>query len=515
VSRAVRLLLVALSLSVAPAFLIAPQTAAAVSTDMAVLAFVNNSTPNVGDTVTFVDTVINGGPVGATNVSVHDALPAGLQFVSATPSVGTFNSAAGTWTVGTVVAGAVVNLQLSATVVSPNSLVNTASVTATESDPNPGNNSASATETPQRADLALTQSVDNPAPSSGQVVRFTVTLTDSGLDPATNVTVQDLLPSGLSLLAATPSQGTYSSGTGVWTVGTVSGATPQTLQIQATYIGPGPKINTASVSHSDQFDPDPTNNSSSLTVPRTATQTTVVSSANPSLFGQPVSFIATVTPAPDGGSVTFTVDGTPLGSPVAVNTTTGVATSAAISSLPVGSHQVIATYSGDANYLSSAAQALGQGVNRALVNPAPGGGRLTAAISGLKISPSAFAAASTGPSAVAAAKPSTGARVTYTLNEAASVKFTVTQSRPGRRDERRRCTQPTKRNRHAHACVRYVTLPGSFTHAGHSGRNSFRFTGRLNGHKLPPGSYELIATTSAGGHHGRPVQTAFKIVTSR
>ena len=63
---------------------------------------VSNPTPNVGDTITFTVTLSNTGPNTATNVQVTDVLPAGLTFVSATASQGTYDSATGVWTVGTV-----------------------------------------------------------------------------------------------------------------------------------------------------------------------------------------------------------------------------------------------------------------------------------------------------------------------------------------------------------------------------------------------------------------------------
>ena len=59
----------------------------------------------MGDTITYTVTLIDDGPDAATGVTVTDLLPAGLTFVSATPSQGTYDPATGLWTVGTVNAG--------------------------------------------------------------------------------------------------------------------------------------------------------------------------------------------------------------------------------------------------------------------------------------------------------------------------------------------------------------------------------------------------------------------------
>src|SRR5262249_16622928 len=63
--------------------------------DLALTKVVDNPNPNVGDTVTFTVTVSNAGPDTATNVRVTDLLPAGLTFVGATPSQGTYVNATG------------------------------------------------------------------------------------------------------------------------------------------------------------------------------------------------------------------------------------------------------------------------------------------------------------------------------------------------------------------------------------------------------------------------------------
>ncbi len=97
----------------------------------------------VGEVATFTVTVTNGGPTNTTGVMVTDLLPAGLQFVSSTPSVGTYNSSNGVWNIATMVNGAVVTLTIDARVTNPGVVTTTAQVTAstaTDVDSTPGNN---------------------------------------------------------------------------------------------------------------------------------------------------------------------------------------------------------------------------------------------------------------------------------------------------------------------------------------------------------------------------------------
>ena len=52
--------------------------------------------------MTFTVTATNNGPAAVTGVHVTDLLPSGYTFVSATPSVGTYAAATGSWAVGTL-----------------------------------------------------------------------------------------------------------------------------------------------------------------------------------------------------------------------------------------------------------------------------------------------------------------------------------------------------------------------------------------------------------------------------
>jgi uncharacterized repeat protein (TIGR01451 family) len=292
-------------------------TAAPQQADLALAKNVSDATPNVGDTITFTVTLLDGGPASATNVEVTDLLPAGLSFVSATPSQGSYNAGTGLWSVGTVTTSVAQTLQMTATVVSPSALANTASISHTDQfDPNTANNSASATETPQQADLALAKTVSDATPNVGDTITFTVTLSNNGPNTATSVEVTDLLPPGLSLSSATPSQGSYNPGIGLWTVGTVTTSVAQTLKMTATVVSPSAQTNTASISHADQFDPNTANNSASATeTPQQADLALVktVSDATPNV-GDKITFTVTLSNnGPDAATKVQVTDLLPAG----------------------------------------------------------------------------------------------------------------------------------------------------------------------------------------------------------
>src|SRR5262249_50788510 len=153
-----------------------------------------------------------------------------------------------------------------ARVTSPAAQTNTATVTSADQfDPNTGNDTGTATATPQQADLQVVKTVSNATPNVGDVITYTLTLTNNGPGAATSVVISEPLPAGLSFVSFTASAGGYDSVSGLWTVGVVSPGTPQTLQVRATVVSPNQQTNIASVVHSDQFDPDPDNNRSTTT----------------------------------------------------------------------------------------------------------------------------------------------------------------------------------------------------------------------------------------------------------
>ncbi len=121
---------------------------------------------NAGSALTYQINVTNGGPADAQTVSVVDTLPAGVTLSSATSSQG---SCSGTTTVtcaiGSLGNGASASVTIVVTVDpalvqtagAPTTITNNATVSGQPTDPNNGNNSASATtNVVAQADLAIT-----------------------------------------------------------------------------------------------------------------------------------------------------------------------------------------------------------------------------------------------------------------------------------------------------------------------------------------------------------------------
>jgi len=98
---------------------------------------------NVGEQVKFTISIINKGPDIATGIAVKEILPAGISFVLATATVGTFNNVTGIWTVGTLNSNQQAALSITGSVTQTGTITNTAEVIASnqpDPDSSPGNN---------------------------------------------------------------------------------------------------------------------------------------------------------------------------------------------------------------------------------------------------------------------------------------------------------------------------------------------------------------------------------------
>ncbi|MCX5999664.1 MAG: DUF11 domain-containing protein [Chloroflexi bacterium] len=118
------------------------------SADLDITNAASTSTPSEGGTIVYTVTLKNNGPSNATSVTASSPLPAGLTYVSSSPSLGSYDSSGGKWTVGDLSFGASATLTITVTVTVGTggaTISQTASVThADQADGGSTNNSATA-----------------------------------------------------------------------------------------------------------------------------------------------------------------------------------------------------------------------------------------------------------------------------------------------------------------------------------------------------------------------------------
>lgn len=244
-------------------------TAAPVQADLSLTKIVvdNDLTPNVGDEISFEITVSNLGPADATNVVVTDQLPTGFDYVLYSATAGIYNDTTGEWQVGTVAGGTSETIIIDVLVNAAGNYTNSAQITASDAfdiDSTPSNGVSTEDDqdevviNPQAlVDISLTKDVDNANPDVNTNVVFILTIANAGPSDATSVEVTDLLPSGFAYVSDNGG-GDYTSGTGIWDVGTLTSGATETLNITATVNVTGNYTNVAEVTAHDQPDNDST-----------------------------------------------------------------------------------------------------------------------------------------------------------------------------------------------------------------------------------------------------------------
>ncbi|MGD8977466.1 MAG: hypothetical protein PVG91_07650, partial [Gammaproteobacteria bacterium] len=237
-----------------------------IAADIQIEKTVTPAEANPGESVTFTVTVTNLGDDDATNLAITDPPPAGLVFDTVTPSVGSY--AGSTWTIGDLSVGATATLTIDATVSTTGTLTNVASVQSLDQgDPTPGNDSDSASVLSNGiSDLFVVKTADPTTVEEFGTVVFTIALDNNGPNDASGVVLNDTLPAGLTYVSHTASAGSYDTGSGDWTVGTLANGDSAQLSITVTGDSLGTFTNTVAVSALDQGDPDETNDESQAVV---------------------------------------------------------------------------------------------------------------------------------------------------------------------------------------------------------------------------------------------------------
>jgi uncharacterized repeat protein (TIGR01451 family) len=125
------------------------------SADLSITKTDSPDPAKTGSNLSYTITVKNAGPTAATGVTVTDALPAGVNFVSAVAAQG---NCSGTTTItcnlGTVLSGAATKITIVVIPTQAGSLTNTATVVANEPDPDTSNNTATQNTTVNATPMA-------------------------------------------------------------------------------------------------------------------------------------------------------------------------------------------------------------------------------------------------------------------------------------------------------------------------------------------------------------------------
>ena len=253
---------------------------------MADLAVTKSDTPDPvfsgGPQLTYSITVTNNGPDGATNVLLVDTLPAEVTFDAATPSAGDCDQVATagevTCRLGSLASGnnmTVTVVVTPDTVTAATSITNTVTVSATEEDPNLGNNAASASSTvnPPGADMSVSTSSSTGTPVINEPVTFNMVVTNNGPSDNTGVVVTVTLPASGTFVSGTIDQGVcvvsdlpFTSGDLICTIGDMAAGTIVNATIVVTAPGEPMTLTLAATITADVADPVADNNTDSENV---------------------------------------------------------------------------------------------------------------------------------------------------------------------------------------------------------------------------------------------------------
>jgi uncharacterized repeat protein (TIGR01451 family) len=260
-----------------------------------------------GSNLTFTATITNNGPGPATGVSFDDYLPSNFTFVSATSSQGTLDTSDPSdvnLSLPTLASGATATVTIVASANQYGAATNSAYVSSDSPDSNSNNDSASVA-TPVTgatgAEVALTSNADNyfyPIATPvgvtstsgatgtstatttslpidyyggarvGQDYTYTFTVTNYGPDTAAGLNFTDTLPTGVTFVSSTASQGTTDSstpGTVTAALGDLAAGASATVNITIKPTAVGVITDSASVAAADpSTDPYTADNSTTV-----------------------------------------------------------------------------------------------------------------------------------------------------------------------------------------------------------------------------------------------------------
>ena len=271
------------------------------SADLAVTVTANKFSAQENSTVTFIVRVLNKGPNAATTVQLINTLPNKATFVQQIASNGNYAVGSGLWDVGGLAVNASATLRLTVTIQTGTAgtpLTDSAALNAsTPPDPNPTNDSGSVSvqslAITTSSDLSVSMTASLTSVYEGSGFSYHIVVNNSGPDDATSVQITDVLPTQLLLISS--SVPSYTGN--LWNIGNLSAGATITLDVNvAAKAGRGGTVinNVATITRADQADPDPTDNTDSVS-------TTILAS------GEQLTMTVSDTAPHEGDTITYTL----------------------------------------------------------------------------------------------------------------------------------------------------------------------------------------------------------------
>jgi uncharacterized repeat protein (TIGR01451 family) len=275
------------------------------------------STAAPGQTLTYTLTFTNTGPGAAHNIVISDTLPSEVSYQSCSLGslAGSCSESGGTvnFTLTNPLAAgasASVTITVQVTTSGPATLINSATLTYTDSANNarPPVTATDTTTVPAQPNIVLSKTDGVTTATPGQLLTYTLTFTNTGVGPAHNITISDNLPPGVSYqscsLGSLAGSCSESGGTVTFTLTNplAAGASASvTITVQVTTSGPATLINSATLTYTDS--------ANNARPPVTATDTTTVP-AQPNIALSKTDGVTTAAP---GQTLTYTLTFTNTG----------------------------------------------------------------------------------------------------------------------------------------------------------------------------------------------------------
>ncbi|MDP5229125.1 MAG: gliding motility-associated C-terminal domain-containing protein, partial [Cellulophaga sp.] len=247
------------------------------------LAAGSSNMPSTGDTVSFEIELTNSGINNATNIVVADVVPIGFTVNSASISNGGILT-------GNTITWNIPSLSITDLVLTYNVLVNAPTgvvdeyknvvqiiaVDQYDPDSTPNNDDGDQSEDDedsvdtisvnQFVDIGITKTANVTEAALGETIIFTITAQNFGNANATNIVIEEIIPSGFEYVSSTTLNGTYDPILGDWLIPSLNFNETASLDISVIMVEGESYTNVATLSFLDQMDTNPSNDEDQVTI---------------------------------------------------------------------------------------------------------------------------------------------------------------------------------------------------------------------------------------------------------